>query len=196
MSVTKFLQPFVAGIVQHIMRKTILPLAVIAVCVTGCQWFDRQRNDPPKPQSTASLGESIDLTTPVAPATMPAAPAVNPMLLNTTWTLAELGGQPAMAVEGARPATIQFVSEQSRLIGSTGVNRFSGTYALGAGTVIKLEPGAMTRMAGAPLLMQQEAKLIDALRITTGYRIEGGSLDLLSGDRVVARYMKVDETKP
>ncbi len=178
------------------MRKTILPLAVIAVCITGCGWFDRQRSEPPKPQSTASLGESIDLTKPVAPATRPSVPEVDPMLLNTTWTLAELDGQPAMAVEGGRPATIQFVSEQSRLVGSTGVNRFSGTYSLGAGKAITLQPGAMTKMAGPPLVMRQESTLLDAMRITTAHRIEGGTLELLSGDRVVARYMKVDETKP
>jgi heat shock protein HslJ len=172
------------------MAMKLIPLLMLTLGLTGCQWFDRQDTAPP-PARTGSLGESIDLTTPVNPSTQPAETKTDPMLFNTTWTLVEVAGEPAMAVEGARPATLQLLPTEGRYAGSTGVNRLSGQY-VADGTSITLKPGPMTRMAGPELLMRQESKLLDAMHTTTAYRIEGNTLALLAGERVVARYMKVD----
>lgn len=174
------------------MRIALLPLVVV-IGLSGCQWFDREKPGAPSPAPTGSLGESVDLTTPVAPATKPVAAEVNAALTTTPWTLAELDGQPAMVVQGSPPASITFNAENQRFAGNTGVNRFGGSYTLGAGKSLKLVPGAMTRMAGPELLMRQESKLLDALRLTTSYTVEGDTLTLLAGDRVVARFMRIDE---
>lgn len=174
------------------MRHALLPVVVIALLSTGCHWFGGDKPVEPTRVPPAALGETVDLTTPVVPTTKPAKPEIDPLLLGTTWTLSELDGAPAMIVQGWKPATIQLSAENARIVGSTGVNRFSGTYTLGDGTALKLNPGAMTRMAGPELLNRQEAKLLDALVTTTSYRVAGGTLELLAGERVVARYMKLD----
>jgi len=86
------------------------------------------------------------------------------------------------------------ISPDGTVNGSTSVNRYSGKAETDNGQ-IRLGPLAMTRRAGPPALMDQEAKFTSALREATSYRIdEKGLLCLIgeSGD-VLLRFSK---TKP
>ncbi len=117
----------------------------------------------------------------------PKADAASPPLEGTVWTLVELGGKPPVDGPGARTAELALDSETHGIAGSTGCNRFMGTYALADGK-LSLLPGGMTMMACPEDVMAQEQAFLAALRSATGYRIAGGRLELLAGDGVAARF--------
>ncbi len=118
------------------------------------------------------------------PTPAPASPGAD--LTGTSWNLVRLGEKPALALPGGRAAGIVFEAVQKRISGSTGCNRFMGTYAPAERGALKLEPAGMTLMACPDDVSAQEKAFLDALRATTGYRIDGGRLDLTAGDRVLA----------
>lgn len=119
----------------------------------------------------------------------PAAPPAGSFpLADSEWKLVALGQTPAAAEPDARPATLAFEGANRRISGSTGCNRFMGTFAPGEGSALKLDPNGMTLMACPDRAMQQESAFLAALRSTTGYRVEGAKLELLDGERVVARF--------
>jgi len=118
------------------------------------------------------------------PTPAPASPGAD--LTGTSWNLVRLGENPALALPGGRAAGIVFEAVQKRISGSTGCNRFMGTYAPAERGALKLEPAGMTLMACPDDVSAQEKAFLDALRATTGYRIDGGRLDLTAGDRVLA----------
>jgi heat shock protein HslJ len=84
---------------------------------------------------------------------------------------------------------------KKRISGSTGCNRFLGTYAPGEGGALKLEPSGMTVAACPDDATAQEAAFLAALRATRAYRIEGAKLELFDRDRVLARF-ESDSTAP
>jgi len=106
----------------------------------------------------------------------------------TAWKLVALGETPALAPPEGQEASLVFEGRERRISGSTGCNRFMGTYTPGEGYGLKLEPNGMTLMACAGPVTQQETSFLEAMRSTTAYRIEGAKLELLAGDRVVARF--------
>jgi putative lipoprotein len=75
---------------------------------------------------------------------------------------------------------------EPRLSGSGGVNRLTGRFEQDRDE-LQLGLVATTMMAGAESLMQREQAFVSALAAVTGYRIAGSSLELLDGERVVAR---------
>ncbi len=105
----------------------------------------------------------------------------------TEWTLVELGSAPVEADEGGRQPSIALDLEESRIAASGGVNRITGAFAL-AEDELRFGPLATTLMAGPDEAMARERAFLDALARVTGYRLEGGSLTLLAGDEVVARF--------
>lgn len=109
-------------------------------------------------------------------------------LEGTRWLLSELEGR-APAPTGDRPAPdLTLAAGVMRAQGSTGCNRFTGSYEIG-GAALRFGPAATTRMAcPAPGVMEQEQRFLEALRLTTAYRIEGDVLTLLAGERVLARF--------
>jgi len=109
-------------------------------------------------------------------------------LADTAWTLVALGEKPAVAAPEAAPATLVFEHARKRISGSTGCNRFLGTYAPGEGSGLKLDANGMTLKACSDAAMRQETAFLEALRQSTAYRIEGAALELLDRDRVVARF--------
>ncbi len=112
-------------------------------------------------------------------------------LENTYWRLVTLGDTPAIALPAAREASFTLHPNDHRLSGSGGCNRLAGKYELGAGS-LKLAPAGTTMMACPEELMQQEGDFVSALRMTSGYRISGDTLELRSGDRVLARLMALE----
>src|SRR5262245_13382169 len=113
-------------------------------------------------------------------ASMPAKP-----LVGTQWRFLEVDGTPVPA-EAAGRGGLELRADGTRYAASVGCNRITGSYRL-ADERLRFTPGPMTRMACRDPLGQLEAKLIAGLRSVTAYRIAGDRLDLLIGDRVVAR---------
>ena len=126
----------------------------------------------------------------ILPAGASSDPGVKPAasLENVFWRLVSVGENPAFPVPAAREAGITLHSEGQRMSGSGGCNRLLGRYELGAGT-LKLFPSGTTMMACADDSTLQEAQFLSALKLTTGYRISGDTLELRNGDRVLARFM-------
>jgi heat shock protein HslJ len=123
--------------------------------------------------------------------TRPVTTAPSSPLAGKAWTLTMLEGAdvPPPAADRRQPS-LTFGTE-GRITGFTGVNRFSGAFTLD-GQNLKFSNITITRMAGPPEAMTVEQKLMNALRATTGWRQAGGKLELLAGDRVVARFDQVN----
>lgn len=109
-------------------------------------------------------------------------------LSGTVWRLVSLGDAPALALPEERAASLVFDGEKGRISGSTGCNRFTGTYEPGKDFDLALSPGGMTLMACPDDVTAQERAFLDALRAAKRYRIEGGTLELFDGERPVARF--------
>jgi heat shock protein HslJ len=106
-------------------------------------------------------------------------------LLGTRWTVVEIEGQPALPADREGPY-LEFSAEQTRYVGSGGVNRIGGRYQL-EGKSLKLGEPFSTMMAGPEPLMQQEQKMLQAMRRVDSFEIVGNNLTLLAGDDVVLR---------
>jgi len=117
-----------------------------------------------------------------------AAPRAAP-LEGTSWVLAEVAGRRAVQGMDAEPVMLQLDPALLRATGYAGVNRFSGGYELD-GTSLRFGPLATTRRAGPPEAEWLEASVLTALGSTAGWKITGGSLELL--DETGARLMRFD----
>ena len=126
----------------------------------------------------------------ILPAGASADPAAKQVtaLENVFWRLVSVGEIPALPVPATREAGFTLHSEGQRVSGSGGCNRLLGRYELGSDT-LKLIHSGTTMMACADDSTLQEAEFLSALKMTTGYRISGDTLELRSGDRVLARFM-------
>lgn len=103
------------------------------------------------------------MNTPV-PATPAALAALKDVDLKTALLVA--GGN-KIALPAERPPTLQFLPD-GRVAGFSGVNRFNGSYKLGADGAITWSPAmAGTRMAGEPERMKLENDFLKALQGTT-----------------------------
>jgi heat shock protein HslJ len=105
----------------------------------------------------------------------------------TEWRLVELDGAPVELVEGERQPHLVLDLEESRVVGSGGVNRIMGAFVLAEGE-LAFGPLATSLMAGPEGAMQRERALLAALARVTSYELEGASLTLLAEDEPVARF--------
>lgn len=107
-------------------------------------------------------------------------------LAYTEWILVELGGE-SVEVAGDTPNPVVVLDlEESRISGSAGVNRFTGTFAL-AEDELRFGPLATTTLAGPDAAMERERAFLDTPLRVTSYRLEGRELTLLAEDEAVAR---------
>jgi putative lipoprotein len=107
-------------------------------------------------------------------------------LAYTEWELVELAGEAvAVGPDEIRPSLVLDL-EESRVSGSGGVNRLSGTFAL-AERELRFGPLATTRMAGPKDAMAREQGFLDALARVTSYELDGRTLTLSSGGEAIAR---------
>jgi len=96
-----------------------------------------------------------------------------PSLIGTSWRAEEIDGRGVLE----RPeSTLAF--DARRITGHTACNRYFGELELGEGT-LRLKPAGTTRMACAPVVMDQESRFLAALSAATAFRIDGGKLLLL-----------------
>lgn len=111
-------------------------------------------------------------------------------LAGTAWQLAELNGQPAMAVPGAAAPTLSFGAEDGRASGNGGCNQFGGPYTQEGGS-LRFGPLVSTRRACVNEAGNaQETGYLRALETTTRFWTSGDLLVLYAGDQMVARLRK------
>ena len=116
------------------MKKLLLlySIAVLAAC-----------NNPSK-QATSN---GVDTTAVSVPA-QTVIKGGSEVLYMYKWTLSELDGKPVAVDNAARTPQLAFFSGQiNRVTGTTGCNRITGTFEIGADNMLKFLPLATTKMA-------------------------------------------------
>lgn len=108
-------------------------------------------------------------------------------LENTDWVLIGLNGEAVNVTESMATPSIRFDREAGLAAGNSGVNQFSGGYTLTDGS-IEFGPMRSTMMAGPPEAMELETNFMKTLNAMTGWRIVDGTLELLGGETVIARF--------
>jgi len=119
-----------------------------------------------------------------APATRtpPAAGVDN--LAGTSWTLATLGGEPALA-----DTTVTLNFEDGRATGSDGCNNYTTPYTADGSSIQIRQPIASTMMACPEPIMAQAAAYMKALEQTATYKADGKQLTLYdAGGKALATF--------
>ncbi len=101
--------------------------------------------------------------------------------------LVELNGTAVAPANNPRHPTLRLDPAAQRVSGHAGVNSYGGGYELN-GPVLRFGQLMSTMMAGPADLMELERDYTAMLRGVTGWRRTAAGLELLAGDRVVARY--------
>jgi putative lipoprotein len=107
-------------------------------------------------------------------------------LESARWTLVELEGEDVASAGDERAPHLEFDAAASRVSGSGGCNRLTGSFERN-GDDLRFGPMAATRMACVEEVMRREGVFLDALGTVTRHQFEGRTLALLAGERVVAR---------
>ncbi len=100
--------------------------------------------------------------------------------------LVELAGVAVVPDEGESVAYLTLEADGSRLAGSGGCNRLTGSFDL-SHEGLRFGPVAATRMACADPVMRMEGAFLRALAATTRSKQDGSLLVLFEGDRALAR---------
>jgi heat shock protein HslJ len=99
--------------------------------------------------------------------------------LGGDWRAVDVNGVP---VAGARPVTLR-LSPDGTAAGNSGCNSYSGSYRLTSRQGIEFAPLAVTEMACAQPVMEQESRFLSILRGVTGYSFySDGSVSLIASD--------------
>lgn len=108
-------------------------------------------------------------------------------LAGTTWRLAELNGQAAVASPNVPTPTLTFAAGEPRASGNGGCNQFNGPYTQ-EGASLRFGPLVSTRRACTEEAgNRQESAYLRALESTTRFSATSEQLMLYAGDQVVAR---------
>ncbi len=114
----------------------------------------------------------------------PAGPAAA-KLTGTKWVLAEVNGKPASPGQGESVHLV--LHKKGKVTGSTGCNNLAGGYIASEGALQFTPAAATMKMCSAPV-MEQEQAVQAALQATTAYKIDGNRLELLNGDKSLAKF--------
>lgn len=107
-------------------------------------------------------------------------------LAGTRWALVQLGDKPVTVREGGREAYIVLNSADGSVVGHAGCNRLSTNYKQ-TGAQLSFGDVITTRMFCPD--MPTEIALLEAMKVTAGWRITGSQLELLNGQQTpVARF--------
>ena len=99
-------------------------------------------------------------------------------LCGSEWVPVEIEGVPVSEVTRA---FVQFGGD-GRLSGNSGCNRFIGSHRID-GETLRIRSGvAMARMACPPAIMEEEARLVQALEAARGSSRDGIVLDMTGED--------------
>jgi putative lipoprotein len=132
-------------------------------------------SDAVYPVLTRGAGHTVDILLKHAVA----APALDVELMNTTWKILSVSGEPLQAVEGKREPQIILRRAEGRDAWSAtiGCNQMSGGLKVD-GELIAFKPGMATLMACLPPLDMLEKQLGLSLMASTHWRIQGNRLEL------------------
>lgn len=98
-------------------------------------------------------------------------------LLDRDWRMAAAGGEaPVLRLSSGRAS------------GTTGCNRFSGSFTLEDGGRLTIGAVAVTRRACDEPSMRREREFLGVLQRVNGYRLEDGELLLLENGWEIARF--------
>ncbi|WP_455378078.1 META domain-containing protein [Petrachloros mirabilis] len=111
-------------------------------------------------------------------------------LTGVTWLLMEVSGHPVAAFPQGEHPFILFDREKNQATGYAGCNRFFGGYQLDGGA-LKFGPIGATKRACPDHEEGIETAFFKVLDATRGWRIVDGTLELMNGDRVLARLQKM-----
>jgi putative lipoprotein len=107
-------------------------------------------------------------------------------LAGTRWALVQLGDKPVTVSEGGREAYIALNSADGSVVGHAGCNRISTKYKQ-TGAQLSFGDVIATRMFCPD--MPTETALLEAMKVTAGWRIKGSQLELLNARQMpVARF--------
>jgi heat shock protein HslJ len=112
-------------------------------------------------------------------------PSASASLLDTEWTLVELGGRPAPPGAEGRPGTLRLT--ETGASGFAGCNRFSAGYAMD-GAALRFSAAVLTRMA-CSAGMELERDYTAALEAVRSHRLTTQGLELRGESGVVARFV-------
>ena len=114
-----------------------------------------------------------------------------PALEGTTWELQSLGDESAPLGANGKPLDIQLQSEDARVGGFSGCNRYMGSYSregtVAAGSPLSFGPLAGTMMACAEG-GELEQRYLQVLAEVTAFSLDGDLLSLLAGSETVATF--------
>ena len=111
--------------------------------------------------------------------------ATGKKLTGTKWVLAEVNGKPASPGQGESVHLV--LHKKGKVTGSTGCNNLVGNYIASEGA-LQFTPAATTMKMCAASVMEQEQAVQAALKATTAYKIDGSTLELLNGDKSLAKF--------
>ena len=152
-------------------RQMSIVIALAALFSGGCQ-------------RAARSTDSID-----TPAMRDAAPSPQRTLIGPTWTLVELGGQPASSGAGDRPATLLLEGGAApRASGFAGCNRWSSQYTHTPPDRLQFTAPVSTKMACATG-MDLEQRYLQMITSTRSYVVSDSELELLGDRGVHARFV-------
>ena len=121
-----------------------------------------------------------------SPAKSTAAEPAKP-LAGTQWNLTELAGKPVAVTDGLRTPTLQLDSATQRASGTSGINRYFGSYE-SKGPALKFGPLAGTKIGGPPVAMAVERAFLKALAGVSSWNIASNRLELKAGDETLLRF--------
>jgi heat shock protein HslJ len=104
--------------------------------------------------------------------------AVNPDLTRSDWMLVSINDKP---VASDSMALFAF-GEAGNVLGSTGCNLFSGTYAIGTGDVLNFKPNVTTSFDCPEPYLTQEKSMLLVLSSSSNYILEGDELEITNPD--------------
>lgn len=115
-----------------------------------------------------------------------------PALEGTTWELQSLGDEPAPAGANGKPLDIQLQSEDARVAGFSGCNRYMGSYSR-EGTAAVGNPLSFGPLAGTMMACAEggelERRYLQSLAGVTAFSLDGEVLSLLAGSETIATFV-------
>jgi heat shock protein HslJ len=146
-----------------------------------------------KAMSIRKLGYAPVLLLLSAAACAPAHPVAEQPLGGVPWRLTSLGAEAVPVASGQQAPFLRFDEAGRSVSGSGGCNRLVGGYETADGR-LKIGPLASTRMACLDdTASARETRFLAALEAVGGYRIEGQSLRLLSGQGRILAELKAGQ---
>jgi heat shock protein HslJ len=167
----------------------ILLSALIAISSAACQNGDGRDVTSAEPSGAGSKQSTAELSS---------KSNADAELLDTPWRIIWLDGKPFAAEDVSKPAEVTFDEKEQRVHGTSGCNRFFGTYSL-QGSSLSLSQMGATRMACAKG-MDKEQQILTALGETGRFEIADSTLELYDKKdqlriKLVAAAAKVPPTK-